>query len=447
MVEHTGFYNSPRDNLEALPKVSGPLARLDYDDSNYCDSLSMTNFYSPFYNRLVNGIEMILWPGEVTKYNLEANTAIDHPSAGLRGMTVQLILRRMKNVLGLGTADLQIRANGVTGTDYANAKNLGIYQPLSMQDGFVAPELGVYAAIINGQTSASDTKGYLIGAHSSGISRSTLLMAVEQYHAYRNLVIAAITPAGQTLVLTINTTRENIDIYNDFINTYGLFTSYPLLQTLVVDVQNGALVGSTSVYSGSMFIDDLITASVNVVVNVYSGALLLGKGGQGAANRADAGSVTAEPGGDAIVTERSITVNTYGGTLGGGGGGGQRGRAASSGATGSEGGPGGGGAGYQIGQAGAQIGANNAANGGTYLGGFGGTAIFSGPVNENFSLGDDGGRGGDLGQAGSLNAGNAIAPINSVTAPGAAGRAVKVSPGYTASVTMNIVGGAVYGSY
>lgn len=461
MIEHHGLYNSPRTDIETLPKISGPLARLSFDDTNYASYSAfggLNEIYSPYYNSSISEIKLLLWAGEKVDLCLSATVAVDHPNdTPARGATYGLYLALDKNTVSSNISKVR-HTTAVLTHGLANANSLGYHQGIGLTDSYVAETDGLYRLKLLGITSHNDTKGYLVGhQYAGGEDKSVLSMALSQYHAYRNLAIAAILPPGETRTLAINSNVNNYNVYTEFVNQYGSFSAIPLLTTLYVELNNGIVLGSNSVTSGGMFVSNAIPSGVQVIINVGPGCYLVGKGGKGADNANGSGFTdTPEPGGDAIVTERNITVNINGGVLGGGGGGGQRGRTGTSGATGSDGGPGGGGAGFNHGEAGDRYrtsplgGDDTAANAATSSsltsGGLGGIAIYAGPRNGNFSRGDDGGAGGNLGQPGNPHAGNAIAEVGTPPAPGAAGRAIKIN-GSGVFVTVNVNSGAVYGAY
>ena len=336
-----------------------------------------------------------------------------------------------------------------------NAQSNGFKHHFEISDSKIVAEDGIYETLIEGGTSNVDTTGYLAGAHASGVSRTVLSMAVNEYHAFRELVVGTISIPTEQLSITLDQNYNEVRLYDFFINIYGAFNTHPFLTRLTLEITNSAQIGSTATSQSALWISNAIPAGVEVIINLGGGCYLVGKGGKGGDNSGTAPySRSGENGGDAIGSERPFTINVAG-VLAGGGGGGRTGWAGTNGATGSDGGPGGGGAGKQVGVAGSRYrttpttsGGNTAANaaspGTLTTGGVGGTSIYSGSVNENFSQGQNGGPGGNLGQPGGVGFGG-IAVVDQGGTAGAAGFAIRKYFGAVANV--NIVGGAVYGSY
>ncbi len=453
MIEHHGLYNSPRDDITSLPKISGPLARLDFDDTNTIE-YNFDNPHSPYYNRVISTIQMICWAGEKVDFSLKGNIAINHPGNDPRGANIHLNLNRYKGVF-VGTTTLAVNECLLLGNERANAQSAGYKQHFEISDSKVVPLDGIYETYITGGTSNVDTTGYLAGAHASGVSRTVLSMAVNEYHAFREFVVATIAIPTEQLSITLYQDYNEVRLYDFFINIYGAFNTHPFLTRVTLDITNGAQIGSTTTTQPGLWISNGIPAGVEVVINLGGGCYLVGKGGKGGDNSGTSPyNRSGEDGGDAIGSERPFIINVSG-VLAGGGGGGRAGWTGTSGATGSDGGPGGGGAGKQVGAAGNRYRttptssdgdvAANAANPGTLTtGGLGGTSIFSGSVNENFSQGQNGGPGGNLGQPGGVGFGG-IAVVDQGGSAGAAGYAIRKLNGSTA--TVNIIGGVVYGNY
>lgn len=453
MIEHHGLYNSPRDDITSLPKISGPLARLDFDDTNTIDN-NFNNPYSPYYNKTTSTIQMICWAGEKVDFSLKGNIAINHPGNDPRGANIHLNLNRYKGVLN-GTTTLAVNECLLLGNERANAQSAGYKIHFDLSDSKVVAQDGIYETYITGATTNVDTTGYLAGAHASGVSRTVLSMAVNEYHAFREFVVATIALPTEQLSITLDQNYNEIHLYDLFYNIYGPFNTHPFLTRLTLDITNGAQIGSTTTSQAALWITNGIPLGVEVIINLGGGCYLVGKGGKGGDNSGTAPySRSGENGGDAIGSERPFTINVAG-VLGGGGGGGRAGWTGTSGATGSDGGPGGGGAGKQVGAAGnryrttptssdGDVAANAASPGTLTTGGVGGTSIYSGSVNENFSQGQNGGPGGNLGQPGGVGFGG-IAVVDQGGTAGAAGFAIRKYFGAVANV--NIVGGAVYGSY
>lgn len=453
MIEHHGLYNSARDDITSLPKISGPLARLDFDDTNTIDS-NFNTPYSPFYGRPVSKIQMLCWAGEKVDFSLKSNIAINHTATATRGANIHLNLNRFRIISSGAITPLAINECLVLDGDHANAQSNSYKHHFEISDSKIVFEDGIYETLIEGGTSNVDTTGYLAGAHASGVSRTVLSMAVNEYHAFREFVVATIALPAEQLTITLSASYYNIDLDSLFTNIHGPYSSHPFLTRITLDIINGAIIGSTATNQSSLWISNAIPAGVEVVVNLGGGCYLVGKGGKGGDNSgAPPYNLNAEDGGDAIASQRNFVINVFG-VLGGGGGGGASGRFGSSYATGSDGGPGGGGAGSQVGAAGSrwrttpiggdETAAGPASDGTLTTGGVGGETYVGGPRNGHTSQGAHGGSGGNLGQPGGAEY-DGYAHDGGGGAAGAAGRAISLSNGALAKV--NIVGGQVYGAY
>lgn len=166
----------------------------------------------------------------------------------------------------------------------------------------------------------------------------------------------------------------------------------------------GRVCGSTSVSSDSI---DTGTwpAGATVILEIKPSAKGLGKGGRGASNPSD----TPEDGGDCINMQHDLKLINSG-IIGGGGGGGESVTYTSIETGSSATAAGGGGAGYEV---------------GTSAGGSDGTHTSGGNGERNSNNGAvaNGGKGGDLGQAG--QSGSGIEVQNAASGVGAAGVAIK----------------------
>ena len=236
-------------------------------------------------------------------------------------------------------------------------------------------------------------------------------------------------------VVDITSSTQNVDLY-------ALAGSPTDPVTLIVNVADGVIIGSSSTSTFAMTTGSLDASSV-VYLNVGAGAYVVGKGGVGGNRTSGAsGSGNVKPGtaaGSAIYT-RIETYLTNNGTIGGGGGGGGGG-----GVTNASGqayddwtGQGGGGAGNAVGAGGYLPGAGPAAPSGTLTTGGAGAIYYSNPGSSEQQYGSVGGAGGNLGLAGANGT-----PYQTLNAGGAAGNAIDGSS-YTTIVTAGtILGGQV----
>lgn len=460
MVEWHGLYNSPRSDIESLPKVSGPLARLDFDDTNTSlNNIGMFRLWSPYYNAPTSDISMLCWGGEKIDLSFNGSVAIDQPNANTRLLTTRLALTRYPGITN-GYAGIVHTDTKTVNFGFANAHTNQVYQGLTITESFVVPEDGVYALEVLAQTSNADTTAYYGGHHNNGVSRSVLAFALNQYHAYRSFVVAAITPTGQTLYLTFDNDFNNLDVNQWFNIAHGSYHDYPFLTDIVVNITNGAVIGSNYMLDYALYIPSSIPAGIRVTINISAGSYVVGIGGIGGNNYGSDSDKAGKNGGNAVRVMRAATINVSG-VLAGGGGGGPAGRRAGSGSTVSWGGPGGGGAGRVVGQPGQRDRTTDSYNGngnvyaayaepgqpGTLTqGGLGGLSRHAGPDDGDNSRGQGGGRGGDLGQPGTQGESwYSISLWESDHTPGQPGRAIDNPLKHP--VTVNITGGQVLGAY
>ena len=219
-----------------------------------------------------------------------------------------------------------------------------------------------------------------------------------------------------------NVNKNNVNLLTDFTARYGAPTSETVARFIVY---SGVCIGSTSNAAYSIETGSW-PAGARVVIQVNTGSVVAGKGGNGA----DVGGVP-EAGGPAINLGADVEILNNG-DFGGGGGGGAA--AGSSGVPDNADSAGGGGAGCVNGLAGSGTsGATSqteAQNGTSTLGGDGGFAFSSGTEPASAS----GGNGGNLGLAGGDGSSGGTGA--------AAGKAVNLN-GFTVDLTGNALQGVV----
>lgn len=439
LCDHTALYEYGRDDVLALPTVSGAVARMDFDDDLHADA-GNSSFYSSYYSSYMQPIYLIAWGGEVVDVMFSGQVAVSNPAVGVWGGYVYLTV--VEVVSGYGT---RLQTAGVTlSPNVANAFSNGYWQSISIADSFIAPGIGVYRVLMSGQPSNAGSTVYLRGKHSAGYSYSVLMAKLRETHSYEQLMISAYPPAP--LVLTVyltNNLYESVDLGVLFSNAFSyLPENIPLLSGVIWDIASNVTIGSTSWgnpgydYTGPYLASILLYSSwpASIGVTIVNRGRIIGHGGRGGSSRqGNDGQITGSDGGDAINSARSLTLLNSGGLVAAGGGGGGQGSSASSGGTGSFGGAGGGGAGWIGGlsvepyyDSGGYTGRGHAGeDGGVYTGGAGGISDTGGPHNENFSQGGAGGRGGDLGQPGGHGLDRAASDYgNNSQVGGAAGRAI-----------------------
>lgn len=441
MFMHKGLYNSPRPDINTLPTINGPLAIIDFDDTNVNETYSPV-FTSPFYGAPISSIDLLVWAGELVDVSLDFNYTVDSAVAGLKTGSLQLIGFSLDPYNGLGTLVVNNKHGVVSrGTLNENANN--IVQSGYISSSFIADRTGVYTFGLYVGTQDITTKIYMRGRHSDPFSTSRLQVRLSEYLAYADPRISIPTLVGVTHTVNLVNDAFNVDLFTAYNNQYGPLSNTPLLTEIIFVIQN--------IRHGQIVVPGTIPDSIKVKVVVIN-SMLLGQGGQGGwgtgTNRA---TRTGQNGTDAIFAVRTFTLVISGNSrIGGGGGGGGAGTRQDQPQQAGFASSGGGGAGYPAGVAG-QVQTTGIANGdgigqrgqdGTdTVGGVGGVSTETNVQNGDKSKGGDGGKGGDIGQNGS-NGTNGISHYSdygNYGLGGTAGKAINVI-GASAPITIERVG-------
>lgn len=401
LLQHKGFYNSPRNDITLLPLVNGPLAILDYDDNNVNNTVSPV-FISPFYNNsYLSPVEMIVWNGEMAEFLFEVSYTVDSTTAGIKKAYMQLVVFKLDPVSGLGTLvcnnTLPALSRGTT-----NENSNDIIQHGTVTCKFVADQTAIYTAGLYVGTEATDVRLYMRGRQSNPFSRSRLQLSLSQYMAYSDLRIYSIVTPGVTRTVNLTAGENGVDVFNKYVAAYGPLSNTPNLEEIRFVL--------SSINHGGINVLANIPETIRVVI-VIDQSYLVGPGGTGGyGTGTDVATRSGGAGGDAIFGTRGFRVILrYSAVLGGGGGGGGGGVRQDQPQQAGYAGGGGGGAGLPPGNGG-QVQTTGIANGdgvgqpgavGNLTdGGLGGTTTYTNTQNGDFSKGGEGGGGGDLGQPG-----------------------------------------------
>lgn len=187
LIEHKGFYDVERSDLNTLPKVTGPIALTNYVDTCYIDNSNLI-FYSPANNLPIAPVTFIAWAGEVVRVSLEGDFAADIPVVQYTGGEITLLVYANDDVSGLDTL-VSTTSMALTSHGLANEKSQGYWKHAILNADFVAPRTAAYTVSILGTVIHSDAKIYMRGKGADSKSRSRLQVTLSQCMAYNDFIM------------------------------------------------------------------------------------------------------------------------------------------------------------------------------------------------------------------------------------------------------------------